>query len=58
MKNILGKLKGKWKYLAVFISVIMLIALLTPSYISAGNSSQLEAFVSRFYQLCLDWQPD
>ena len=58
MKNILGKLKGKWKYLAVFISVIMLIALLTPSYFSAGNSSQLEAFVSRFYQLCLDRQPD
>ncbi|MBM3705652.1 MAG: DUF4214 domain-containing protein, partial [Actinobacteria bacterium] len=58
MKNRISGLKGKWKYLAVFISIIVLVALLTPSYISAGNTSQLEAFVSRFYQLCLDRQPD
>jgi LCP family protein required for cell wall assembly len=48
----------KWKYLAVFVSMIMLFVLFIPSYLSAGDNSQVEAFVSRFYQLCLDRQPD
>jgi LCP family protein required for cell wall assembly len=52
-------ISGKWwKYILVFTCVITVIALLSPAYISAGDNSQLEAFVSRFYQLCLDRQPD
>jgi LCP family protein required for cell wall assembly len=58
MKNNTGRLKGKWKYLVIVLTVVILIGLISPSYISAGNNSQLQAFVTRFYQLCLDRQPD
>ena len=58
MKNITGRLKGKWRYLVIVLTIIILIGLISPSYISAGNNSQLQAFVTRFYQLCLDRQPD
>jgi len=57
-ENKKGKFRGKLKYLLVFISVITIIALLSPAYMNAGDNSQLEAFVSRFYQLCLERQPD
>ena len=58
MKDKIGKLKKMWKYCAIFISIIILTGILSPAYISAGNNAQLEAFVTRFYQLCLDRQPD
>ncbi|MBM3699361.1 MAG: DUF4214 domain-containing protein [Actinobacteria bacterium] len=58
MKNSTGRLKGKWKYLVIVLTITILIGLISPSYISAGNNSQLQAFVTRFYQLCLDRQPD
>jgi LCP family protein required for cell wall assembly len=51
-------LKKSWKFIAVFVSVILLFILFIPSYISAGDNSQVQAFVSRFYQLCLGRQPD
>jgi cell envelope-related function transcriptional attenuator common domain len=51
-------LAGKWKYLVIFTSIVLLVAVLSPAYISAGSSDQVEAFVSRFYQVCLDRQPD
>ncbi len=50
--------KGKLRFLLVFIIIVTLVALFSPAYINAGNNSQLEAFVSRFYQLCLERQPD
>ena len=58
MKQKFGKLAGKWKYLVIFTSIVLLVAVLSPGYISAGSSEQVEAFVSRFYQVCLDRQPD
>jgi len=51
-------LKFKWKYAALFITIVLLLAVISPSFIIAGNNSQVEAFVSRFYQLCLNRQPD
>jgi len=53
-----SKVKGKIKYIFVFISILVLVALLSPSYVSAGTSAQVEQFVSRFYEVCLDRQPD
>jgi LCP family protein required for cell wall assembly len=53
-----AKIRSKIKYLVVFVCVIVLVTLLAPSYASAGSNSQVEAFVTRFYQLCLDRQPD
>lgn len=53
-----SKIRGKIKYIFVFVCVLVLVALLSPSYVSAGNSAQVEQFVSRFYQVCLDRQPD
>ncbi len=53
-----AKIRSKIKYLGVFVCVIVLFTLLAPSYASAGSNSQVEAFVTRFYQLCLDRQPD
>jgi len=58
VKNSMNRLKKAFKYLAIFLSIIILIGLFSPSFISAGNTSQLQAFVTRFYQLCLDRQPD
>ncbi|MCL4377079.1 MAG: LCP family protein [Actinobacteria bacterium] len=52
------RLRGKIKYLMVFACVIVLLGLLAPSYINAADNSQLTAFVTRFYVLCLDRQPD
>ncbi len=49
---------GKWKYLVIFTSIVVLVALLTPAYLSAGNGAQVEAFVSRFYQVCLERPAD
>lgn len=49
---------SKWKYIVIFISVVVLIALLTPAYLSGGSNSQVEAFVSRFYRVSLDRQAD
>lgn len=57
-ESLSSKFGGKWKYLSVFISVVLLFTLFIPSYISAGDNPQIEAFVSRFYQLCLSRQPD
>jgi len=58
LKQKFGKLAGKWKYLVIFTSIVLLVAVLSPAYISAGSSDQVQAFVSRFYQVCLDRQPD
>ncbi len=58
MKQRLSILTGKWKYLVIFTSIVLLVAVLSPAYISAGSSEQVEAFVSRFYQVCLDRQAD
>ena len=58
MKQKFSMLAGKWKYLVIFTSIVLLVAVLSPAYISAGSSDQVEAFVSRFYQVCLDRQPD
>ena len=58
MKQKFSRLAGKWKYLVIFTSIVLLVAVLSPAYISAGNSEQVEVFVSRFYQVCLDRQPD
>ncbi len=56
-KNFTG-LNRKFRYIALFVSIIMLFVLFAPTYISGGDNSQVEAFVSRFYQLCLNRQPD
>lgn len=53
-----SKIKGKIKYIFVFVCVLVLVALLSPSYVNAGSSAQVEQFVSRFYQVCLERQPD
>jgi LCP family protein required for cell wall assembly len=53
-----GRLKRMWKYAVIFACITALIAVLSPSFMNAGDNTQLEAFVSRFYQLCLDRQPD
>jgi len=37
---------------------MVLVALLSPSYVNAANSEQVGQFVSRFYQICLERQPD
>jgi LCP family protein required for cell wall assembly len=58
LKQKFGKLAGKWKYMVIFTCIVLLVAVLSPAYISAGSSEQVEAFVSRFYQVCLDRQPD
>ena len=52
------KIRSKIKYMVVFVCAVVLFALLAPSYVSAGSNSQVEAFVTRFYQLCLNRQPD
>ncbi len=51
----LGK---KLKFAGIFLSIVLIFILFTPSLISAGDNSQVQAFVSRFYQLCLNRQPD
>ena len=53
-----SKIKGKIKYIFVFVCVLVLVALLSPSYVNAGSGAQVEQFVSRFYQVCLERQPD
>jgi LCP family protein required for cell wall assembly len=53
-----AKIRSKIKYLVVFVCVVVLLTLLAPSYASAGSNSQVETFVTRFYQLCLNRQPD
>jgi hypothetical protein len=53
-----SSIKGKIKYIVVFICVLVLVALLSPSYVNAGSSDQVSQFVSRFYQICLERQPD
>lgn len=53
-----SKVRGKIKYIFVFVCVLVLVALLSPSYVNAGSSAQVEQFVSRFYQVCLERQPD
>jgi|GEM_PF-734684 len=54
----LQSITGKWKYLIIFTSILVLIALLSPAYLNAGSNAQVEAFVSRFYQVCLDRKAD
>ena len=51
-------IKKVWKYAVIFLCITAMFAVFSPSFINAGNTSQVEAFVSRFYQLCLDRQPD
>ncbi len=53
-----GKIVGKMKYLAIFVLIISLVAILSPSYISAGTADQAQTFVTRFYVHCLGRQPD
>jgi len=52
------RLNKVWKYAVIFLCITALFAVFSPSFINAGNTSQVEAFVSRFYILCLDRQPD
>lgn len=52
------KVLKKLKYLLVLVAVIVLVAVLSPNYLAAGDNSQVQAFVSRFYQQCLGRQPD
>jgi len=53
-----GKIVGKMKYLAIFVLIIVLVAILSPSYINAGTADQVQTFVTRFYVHCLGRQPD
>ena len=58
MKKFAKSIKCRWKYFVIFLSIVVLVGLISPSFISGGNNSQLQAFVTRFYQLCLGRQPD
>lgn len=53
-----SRLKRKLKYLVVFITVLVLIVVISPSSLDAETSPQVQAFVTRFYQQCLGRQPD
>jgi LCP family protein required for cell wall assembly len=48
----------KLKYAIVFVLILVLSALLLPSNIGADSTSQVQAFVTRFYVTCLDRTPD
>lgn len=48
----------KLKYFIVFISILVLAALLLPGNIEADSTSQVQAFVTRFYVTCLERTPD
>jgi len=52
------KVLKKLKYLLVLAVVLVLVAVFSPNYLAAGDNSQVQAFVSRFYQQCLGRQPD
>jgi LCP family protein required for cell wall assembly len=53
-----GRLKRKLKYLLVFVIIFTLFAAVSPSSLDAGTSAQVQEFVSRFYEQCLNRQPD
>ncbi|MDD5658669.1 MAG: DUF4214 domain-containing protein [Actinomycetota bacterium] len=48
----------KFKYFVVFVSVFALAVLLLPSNLGADSTSQVQAFVTRFYVSCLGRTPD
>ncbi len=52
--------KGKkfWQHLTIFLCITFILMIFSPPIINAGDNSQVEAFVTRFYQLCLERQPD
>jgi len=52
------RLKRKLKYLLVFAIIFTLFAAVSPSSLDAGTSAQVQEFVSRFYEQCLNRQPD
>jgi len=55
-------MKSRWKkiwgYAGIFLSIILIVGMLTPITLNAGTSEQVQAFVSRFYTNCLGRQPD
>ena len=48
--------KAKYFFLAVLIGILVIT--LFPTTINGGSEEQVKAFVTRFYQLCLDRNPD
>ncbi len=50
--------KNCLNYLLISLVVVGMVLLLSPSYANAGDNSQVQAFVSRFYEQCLGRQPD
>ena len=51
-------IKRLLKLSAVFTAVILVIIFLAPSFLYADSASDVSAFVTRFYQTCLNRQPD
>ncbi|MCG9479831.1 MAG: LCP family protein [Actinomycetia bacterium] len=50
--------KKPLRYAVIFLSVVLVVGMLTPVTLNAGTSEQVQAFVSRFYVNCLGRQPD
>ncbi len=48
----------KFKYFIVFVSILALAVLLLPANLGADSTSQVQAFVTRFYVSCLGRTPD
>ncbi len=51
-------MKNKFKYLAVFALVFVCMSIAAPLHLFADTRSDVSAFVTRFYQLCLSREPD
>jgi len=51
-------MKKVFKYLLIFIITVSVILSLNISSLNADSKSQVSEFVTRFYKLCLDREPD
>jgi LCP family protein required for cell wall assembly len=52
------KIFSKSKYFLLAVLVAVLVIALFPTTISGGSEEQVQAFVTRFYEQCLERQPD
>jgi LCP family protein required for cell wall assembly len=54
----LRKIFSKTKYFFLTVLIALLVITLFPTTISGGSEEQVQAFVTRFYEQCLERQPD
>ncbi len=53
-----GKILTKARYLLVFILVAVIALTVFPTFADGGSAEQVQAFVTRFYEQCLNRPPD